>query len=515
MSDPHRESARLRPLRVRFAPSPTGALHLGNARTALFNWIVARQSGGTLVLRIEDTDVDRHLQGAEAAILEDLRWLGLDWDEGPDVGGPHAPYRQSERGDGYREAAAALLSAGRAYRCFCSAGRLEADRKVAFSAGRQPHYPGRCRGIAPDEAQRRADAGEPFVLRFDVGSDGAAPGTSIRFRDRLRGWIEVDRREVGDPVLVRRDGRPTYNFAVCVDDAAMGIDLVLRGDDHLSNTPRQVLLFEAMDFTVPEFAHLPTVRAEDGGKLSKRHGAVSLAEYRRRGYVREGVLNALVLLGWAPSDDRQVLGVGEILREFDLDRVHRAAARFDPARLDWLSAQHLQRYEPSALAPELGRRLIEAGFLAAADLSPLEDWLAEVADLVRHSVSRLDEAPERCAGLFAAGGRPASGEGRAALHERESALVLETLAQVLAESAAPADLESWLALKQSVKERCGVKGRKLFHPIRLAITGQDSGPELDRLVPLVVRGGRIAPQRVPALESRLGRTREWILESSP
>jgi len=495
-------------VRVRFAPSPTGALHLGNARTALFNWLVARRSGGTMVLRIEDTDVERHQSWAEPGILEDLRWLGLDWDEGPDVGGPHGPYRQSERGEGYREAARRLMASGRVYRCFCPEGRLEVERRAAFAAGRPPHYSGRCRKLAGEEVERRVAEGEPFVLRLDVGFGLSPLGAKIRFRDRLRGFIEVDSREVSDPVLIRRDGRPTYNFAVVVDDAAMGIDLVLRGDDHLSNTPRQVLLFEALGHPVPEFAHLPTVRGEDGGKLSKRHGAVSLAEYRTRGYPAEAVLNALALLGWAPSDDRQVLMREEILAEFRLERINRAAARFDPAKLDWLSGQHLQRSDARALAGEIGSRLVADGLLAADDLPRLGEWVVEIAELVRHSVVRLDQVAQRFAGVFARGGEPATDEGRAAVRGPAAAAVLDALARAVRERP-PDDTAGWVELKQRVAAESGIKGRRLFHPIRVALTGENSGPELDRLVPLIVKGSRILPARIPTLDSRIERTRAW------
>jgi glutamyl-tRNA synthetase len=474
--------------RVRFAPSPTGSLHVGNARTALFNWLVARQSKGTLILRIEDTDVEREAEGSEAGILEDLRWLGLEWDDGP--------YRQSERSHRYRDAADQLLQSGRAYRCFCTDEEIEKERAEHRDEHGRARYSGRCRAIPAAESTSRADGGAPHAVRFRTIPDRPDPnGSGAAFEDRLHGRIDVALVEIEDFVLLRRDGRPTYNFAVVVDDAEMGITLVLRGDDHLSNTPRQVLLYRALGHALPEFAHLPMVRGPDGSRLSKRHGATSVSEYRARGYTPDGLVNALALLGWSPAGDRPIVTRDEMLREFDLDRVSSSAAIFDPARLDWVQAQHIHRMNAAALAEEVGRRL-----LPEAERSRGSAWIAGVAEMLRTSLERFEQVPERSRALFFGGITEASAE------IRDGRAALESFARIIDEG--PLTAEAWGAAKSRIRSETGLKGRALFHPIRLAVTGEGSGPELDRLLPLVAEGSLLFPDRVPPLAQRIRRALE-------
>jgi glutamyl-tRNA synthetase len=497
-------------MRVRFAPSPTGSLHLGNARTALFNWLVARQSGGRVVLRIEDTDTERGAEGSEQGILEDLRWLGLDWDEGPDVGGPHAPYRQSERGDRYASAAARLIESGAAYRCFCTDEQIEAERDAQRREGSPPRYSGRCREITAEDGDRRARVGEPFAVRFRTTPGKAAPPDHVvMFEDLLRGRLEFSIWELGDAVLLRRDGRPTYNFAVVVDDAAMAITLVLRGDDHLSNTPRQVLLYRALGYREPSFAHLPMVRGPDGDRLSKRHGATSVAEYRRLGYPPDALVNALALLGWSPPEDRVVLTRAEMLAEFDLSRVSRSPAIFDPHKLEWVSAQHIHGMAIDSVAAEAARRLAERGLLPSDALGAAGDWLLELAEMMRTSLEHFDQVPDRCAPLFDRGGEPAEPAEQAELREESAVRVVRAL---VAEAArhTPVDRGAWRELAAKVGTETGCKGKKLFHPIRLALTGHGSGPELDRLVPLIARGHGLFPDRIPSIAERASRTLAWL-----
>ncbi len=499
-----------KPTRVRFAPSPTGSLHLGNARTALYNWLIARRTGGTFVLRIEDTDVDRHQEGAEAAIYEDLRWLGLDWDEGPDVGGPHGPYRQSERHARYARAAAGLIDAGRAYRCFCTDDRIEDVRTRQRAAGQVPRYDGHCLEVGVEESARRAAAGEPFAVRFRTIPALADPdGVWIEVRDAVRGDLEFAAKELGDPVLVRRDGRATYNFAVVVDDAAMDIDLVVRGDDHLSNTPRQVQLFEALGATPPRFAHVPMVRGTDGEKLSKRHGATSVAEYRRLGYPPEAVLNALVLLGWGPQDDDPVLDRDRMVREFDPARVSRSPSTFDPAKLDWLASKHVQAMPAKTLAARVRAALEDAGVVPGGAAEGADAWFEGIAEMLRTKVERMAQVPDRAAPLFAAGGPPEDPEAAEVLREPGAAEVVRALDAALSE-AEPGDADAWKATVAEVKQASGVKGKALFHPLRVAVTGATAGPELDRLVPLIVAGSRLFPDHVPGLAARVRRTLEGL-----
>ena len=493
------------PLRLRFAPSPTGSLHLGNARTALFNWLLARHSGGTMVLRIEDTDTAREQAGAEQGIYDDLSWLGLDWDEGPDVGGAYGPYRQSERGERYREAARRLLEAGRAYADFSTEAQLAEEREAARTATPAEL---RARRRRPDDEQaERLAAGEAHVVRFLTAEQGGEG--DVVFEDRLRGEVRFPLSELSDPVIVRSDGRPTYNFAVVVDDAEMKIDLVLRGDDHLSNTPRQVLMFQALGFAVPQFAHLPMVRGEDGSKLSKRHGAVSVGEFRDAGYPREGLVNGLALLGWSADGERTVMGLEEIVEAFSLDRVGRSAAMFDREKIDWICAQHVQRLETATLAQRLGPWLVRAGQLGEGDLAKLSTWLEQAAELAREGLSRMDAAPTRLAGLFAAGGEPADHDAAEMLQSEAGRAVVAALHHAVAEEPIQ-DLDGWRRTKKTIQVASGQKGKALFQSIRSTLMGTCHGPDLERSLELVLQGSRLVPQRVATLEQRIARTAEWL-----
>lgn len=495
-------------VRLRFAPSPTGSLHLGNARTALFNWLIARQTGGAFILRIEDTDTAREQEGSLQSILDDLRWLGLGWDEGPEAGGGFGPYLQSQRMPAYVAAAQTLLDAGSAYRCFCADQDLEARRAAQRAAGLPPRYDGRCRKLPAEESARKAEAGATHALRFAVPSqtDGRS---SAGFDDRLRGRVEFPLAELGDPVLMRGDGRPTYNFAVVVDDAAMRITLVVRGDDHLSNTPRQVLLYRALGHAVPEFAHLPMVRGPDGDRLSKRHGATSVAECRARGYPPDAVINALALLGWSPGGDRTIVTPDELLAEFELDRVSRSPGTFDPAKLDWISAQHIQRMPEAVLAAEAAARLIDAGRLPADAPQRARSWLEELARMLRSSLERFDQVVARCESVFATGGAPESAEAAEVLAADGARDVIEHFGAHLAEQP-PEDRETWRHIVADVRAQTGRKGKALFLPIRVALTGSAAGPELDHVVPLVAAGARLFPGSIPTLEERTRRTLEAL-----
>jgi glutamyl-tRNA synthetase len=493
--------------RLRFAPSPTGSLHLGNARTALFNWLVARSKGGTFALRVEDTDTERDQDGSETAILQDLRWLGLDWGEGPEVGGPFAPYRQSERAASYSQAAARLLASGVAFRCFCVASGEDAARDALHHAsGSAAGHRDPCRGVSRAEGDARAEAGEAFAVRFRVPLHDAAGGAVVRFRDRLHGEVAVPFAQIPDAVLLRGDGRPTYNFAVVVDDAAMKIDLVLRGDDHLSNTPLQVLLYGSLGAPTPEFAHVPMVLGPDGERLSKRHGATSVAAWRERGVPPEALVNALALMGWSPSNDRTIVSLDEIVREFDLDRVGRSAAIFDPVKLDWISSQHIHALAPRRLAGEVAGALVREGRLSAEAVSQAFEWIAALAEFLRPSLARFDQVAAQVEPIFHPGGALGD-EERAALGAADAHAVLTALAGWLVDPPA-GEASIWDSLKRTVQTATGAKGKSLFQPIRVALTGRAHGRELDRLVPLIDEGHRVRPAEVPSLGARVARTLE-------
>jgi glutamyl-tRNA synthetase len=318
-------------LRLRFAPSPTGYLHVGGARTALYNWLLARRSGGTFILRIEDTDLSRSTEEAIEAILRDLRWLGLDWDEGPDAGGEHWPYRQTGRMALYREAAQRLLEGGYAYRCFCSPQELKERRERALREGRPPMYDRRCLSLAEDEVRRLAKEGRPYALRFRV------PEGETVVRDAIRGEITFRNREIEDFVLLRNDGTPTYNLAVVVDDVDMRISHVVRGDDHLSNTPKQLLLYRALGAEAPVFAHLPMIVGRDGRPLSKRHGDVAVGHYREMGFLPEAMVNFLALLGWSLDDATTIIDRETLVANFGLERVTSKPAVWDTGKLYWMN----------------------------------------------------------------------------------------------------------------------------------------------------------------------------------
>jgi len=470
-------------MRVRFAPSPTGQLHVGNARTALFNWLLARGSRGTFILRIEDTDAERSTRESESAILRDLRWLGLDWDEGPDIGGPRGPYRQSERLHLYESYAKELLAAGDAYYCFCSIAQLDADRQAALAEGRPARYAGTCRHLPLEQARARIDAGERPAIRFRVPE-----GRDVVFEDAVRGDVRFTSDVIGDPVIVRADGSPAYNFAVVVDDALMEVTHVVRGEDHISNTPRQVLLYQALGFTPPAFAHLALVMGPDHAPLSKRHGATSVAEFRSKGYLPEALVNYLALIGWSPGGGDELLPIDELARRFSLDAVGLSAGVFDEEKLAWVNRHYLKMADPLRIAELSVPYFIHAGVKMSPDHRGIE-FLASAMAMATSSVDRLDQVPARLALLFeySAERALADAQVRDEMKEARARAVVTALAEELA-SAPRLDRETFRAVAAHVKARTGDKGRALFHPIRVALTGRAEGPELDLAVPAIDRG---------------------------
>ena len=451
-----------KPPRARFAPSPTGFLHVGGARTALFNWLFARSTGGTFVLRIEDTDLERSSEEMVHAITDGLTWLGLDWDEGP--------FFQSERVGEHREAAEKLLEQGNAYRCFCDPDQLEAERLTAREAGEDWSYDGRCRRIDSSEAEKRAEAGETFAIRFSIPRDDA-----VRFEDLIHGNTRVDSSQIEDFVLLRSDGQPTYQLAVVVDDAWMQISHVIRGDDHLSNTPKQILLYRALDAPVPEFAHLPLILGPDKKRLSKRHGATSVGEFRERGFESEAVTNFLSLLGWSPGDDREFLRREELVKLFTLDRVHKKPAVFDEAKLEWLNGQYMIQRPTEELVPLARKAFEEAGF----DLSGIaEATFSRIVDLLKQRVRLYDEFPVKGTFFFLSPDR--YDEESVAKRWKNPDQIIPRLRRSRQELA---DLPDWTdesieSCVRSMAEAEEVGAGKYIHPIRVAISGAHEGPGL-------------------------------------
>ena len=466
--------------RLRFAPSPTGYLHVGGARTALFNWLFVRRHGGVFVLRIEDTDVERSSADMVTGILDSLRWLGLNWDEGPEVGGPYGPYSQSDRLVLYRDAAAQLVSTGHAYYCFCRPEDLKARRDAAEAAGKAWTYDRKCFRLSPEEVAHRESAGDPRAIRFLV------PEGRTSFDDLVHGTIEFDRVNIEDFVVLRSDGHPTYHLSVVVDDVAMHITDVVRGDDHISNTPKQVLLYQAMGEPVPRFAHVPLILGPDKKRLSKRHGATAVGEYENQGYLPEAMLNFLALLGWSPGDDREVFTRDELVARFSLEGISGGNAVFNPEKLDWFNQQHLMRLPASEILARLRPDLEAAGLWPAASSAADRARVERAIDLVKPRARKLaDLVPQL---------RPFLTERV----ERDPAAVAKHLAgpelpahlaawRQRMEQVEPYDAPTLESALRTVAEERGVKPGLLIHATRVAVTGQAVSPGLFEVLELVGR----------------------------
>ncbi len=454
-------------IRVRFAPSPTGFVHVGNARTALFNWLFAKKSGGRFILRIEDTDVERSTKEYEAQLLQDLRWLGLDWDEGPDVGGPYGPYRQSERLHLYRQHALKLIEEGKAYYCFCSPEELEEERKKAMQEGRPYVYSGKCRNIPLQEAKRRVEAGEKASVRFKVPERG-----TLEFDDLVRGRLSFDLSLIGDFIILRSNGMPSYNYAVVIDDRYMKITHVIRGEDHISNTPKQILIYEAFGWEKPKFAHLSMVLGPDRSRLSKRHGATSLGQFRQEGYLPEALMNYLALLGWSPPDGKELLTKQELIKRFSLDKVSRASAVFDYGKLRWLNHQHM-RLLP---AEELAERLLPfvEDKLPDAD----RDFLRLCAQLLLDSSYTLKEMALQLFALLEF--EPAAKDEKASeiIRGKGREIILAFADKVKKGRRVEQVL-------REVSKETGARGKELYLPLRVAITGASQGLELESVFKII------------------------------
>lgn len=477
-------------MRLRFAPSPTGTLHIGGVRTALYNWAAARRSGGTFLLRVEDTDPERSKPEFETAILEGLRWVGLEWDEGPDVGGEHGPYRQSERLEAHLGVAAQLRRSGWAYPCFCSRERLDELRAAQEARKETPRYDGHCRSVSEEEAARRIEAGESFVLRFRT------PEGKTTFRDLVRGEVTFDNSEVDDWVLIRTDGSPTYNFVCVCDDAAMEITHVVRGEEHLVNTPKQIHLFNVLGVPAPTFAHLPLMLGTSGKKMSKRDGDTAVTDYRDRGFPPEAVLNFLALQGWALDGETEIFSRDTMVEHFDLERVSKGGSIFDPEKFQWMAGEYL-RSEPLAQTAERSKPfVVAAGLASEEDLAARADWFERAVATVRERVQLYSEVPAALGYLFAddasvefeekaeKGARKHGEAGLSALADL-SAWLTGRLGDGASAEALGSDLKGW------VQDR-GVKIPVVFQPLRCALSGKPGGPDLAEMMLL------LGPEKVAA-----------------
>jgi glutamyl-tRNA synthetase len=470
--------------RVRFAPSPTGHLHIGGARTAIYNWAFARHHDGVFVLRIDDTDSERSTADNSDAILRALRWLGLDWDEGPEAGGSYGPYFQTLRGETYLQALDRLKAAGAAYPCFCAAEDLDARRTAARERGGFAGYDGTCRRLSPDQAAERMDSGASHVWRLAVPLDRA----EIAFTDAVRGEMVFPMSAVDDFVLMRSDGTPTYNYASVVDDALMQITHVIRGDDHLSNTPRQILVFEALGHAVPVFAHLSMILGQDGKRLSKRHGATSVEAFRDEGYLPEALLNYLVLLGFSLDGDTTVFDASRLVRDFVLERVSKNPAIFDPEKLDWLNATYIRDLDPEEFVDRMLPWLESAGLITASEAAEpsRRSWLLRLPPLISERVKRLDQVAPMLRFLFA---DPIDLDPIAVeevLSGPEAARSLQAASEAL-ESVEPFTHDTIEAALRTVPESLGLKPKAVFQAVRVAVTGSTVSPPLFESLELMGR----------------------------
>jgi nondiscriminating glutamyl-tRNA synthetase len=482
-------------IRTRFAPSPTGFMHVGNVHTALFSWLTARHFGGQFLLRIEDTDEVRSTPEALNVIYGGLRWLGLNWDEGPDIGGPHAPYVQSERLDIYHSYLDKLLEEGRAYKCYCTPEELEQERQIMRARGQAPRYSGRCAKLT--DAQRRAyeEEGRPACIRFRVKETGATV-----IPDLIQGDVTYENALIADSVIFKTSGYPTFHFAVVVDDYLMQVSHIIRGVEHLPNTQIHMQLQEALGFTTPHYAHLPIILGEDRTKLSKRHGSVAVTDYEAQGYLPEAMFNFLTLLGWAPGDENEVLSREDIISRFSLEACNKAPAVFDLKKAEWLNGEYIKQGDLDTLTAKILPRLQAAGLFEQEPSAERVEWLGKVIDLMRER-AKLLSVFEGWARYFFTDDYDYDARAREQwLSKPETAPVLAKLADRLEA------LDAWTCEAIEAAVRClatdlGLKAAGVIHPCRAAVTGTTIGPSLFHLLELLPK--ETVLRRLRATEARV------------
>lgn len=468
-------------LKVRFAPSPTGPFHIGGARSALFNWLVARHADGTFLVRIEDTDLKRSTKESEENIKDSLKWLGMNWDEGIDVGGPHGPYRQTERLDLYKKEVQRLLNEGKAYYCYCSAEELEVSRKAQLDAGKTPIYDEHCRHLTEEEKARYEAEGRKPVVRLKVRKDGV-----FAFDDMVRGHVEFQAAGVGDFIIMKSDGIPVYNFAVVIDDAFMEVTHVIRAEEHLSNTPRQLAIYEALGYKPPKFGHISLILGEDHKKMSKRHGATSVTEYRNMGYLPEAVVNYLALLGWTPKGEQEIFTEEELIKQFSMKRVSSNDAVFDINKLNWINFQYMKKLDADQLYDLIFPFLVKAGYVEESVTEEKKDWLKKVIWFMKDHIYFAGQAAEELKFFF---------EDMPALTDEAilSIMKAETSGKLL--KAFIEDLKALPSFDQDAIKKCfnacmkaqGIKGKAAYEPTRIALTGVTQGPGMFEMMELFGR----------------------------
>ena len=458
-----------RKVRVRFAPSPTGYLHIGGARTALFNWLFARKMGGKLILRIEDTDVARLKEDSVSQILTSLKWLGINWDEGPEVGGDYGPYYQSERFDIYRKYCQQLVDEGKAYYCFCTPEELEAQREKQRQAKQPFRYARTCRDLTPEEVKARIDAGASYSVRLKIPAEGG-----VVVHDLIHGDVTFNMDQYDDFVIMKSNGIPTYNFAVVIDDHLMGMTHVMRAEEHLSNTPKQLLVYQAFGWEPPKFGHMSMILAPDRSKLSKRHGATSVEEFRSQGFVAEAIVNYLTLLGWGPGDEREIFSLQDTVELFELEQMSKKAAIYDTKKLTWMNGQYLSELPLEKILPEVKPFFVKDGYVDEAWFAENEEYFAKLVDTVRVRVKTLQEIAD-ASDYFFKDVESYDEKGVAKHFKPETvALLEECIAAVEADDVY--SLETTEAAYNKIAADNNLALGKVIHPTRLALTGRTVSP---------------------------------------
>lgn len=468
-------------LKVRFAPSPTGPFHIGGARSALFNWLVARHADGTFLVRIEDTDLKRSTKESEENIKDSLKWLGMNWDEGIDVGGPHGPYRQTERLDLYKKEVQRLLDEGKAYYCYCSAEELEVSRKAQLDAGKTPIYDEHCRHLTEEEKAKYEAEGRKPVVRLKVRKDGV-----FAFDDMVRGHVEFQAAGVGDFIIMKSDGIPVYNFAVVIDDAFMEVTHVIRAEEHLSNTPRQLAIYEALGYKPPKFGHISLILGEDHKKMSKRHGATSVTEYRNMGYLPEAVVNYLALLGWTPKGEQEIFTEEELIKQFSMKRVSSNDAVFDINKLNWINFQYMKKMDADQLYDLIVPFLVKAGYVDVAVSEEKKDWLKKVIWFMKDHIYFAGQAADELRFFFEDMPKITDEDVLAVMKEETSGKLLKAFIE---------DLKALETFDQAEIKKCfnacmkaqGIKGKAAYEPTRIALTGVTQGPGMFEMMELFGR----------------------------
>jgi len=483
-------------MRVRFAPSPTGPFHIGGARSALFNWLLARKLNGKLVLRIEDTDRDRSKPEYEENIKAALKWLGIMWDEGVDVEGPYGPYRQMDRLAIYKKYTDQLLAEGKAYYCYCTPEELEAEREALTAKGMMPRYMGKCRNLTPEQKAEYEAQGRKPTIRFRVPE-----GVDLTFNDMVRGEVHFDSDGIGDFVIVKADGIPTYNYAVVIDDSLMHITHVIRAEEHLSNTPRQLLVYDALGFERPVFGHISLILGKDKKKMSKRHGATSVDQYRQLGYLPHALVNFLALLGWAPTDEQEIFSEEELIKAFNMDHVAKNPAVFDIEKLNWINAHYMRQLSDAEYIVMATPHMKEAGYMTGEETGEKLEWLKQVIMTAKTQAEYGAQIPEKVALYFSDEFDFETEEAKAVLAEETVPLVMNEFLGQLA--AAPVvDGPAVKAIFKGIQKGHKLKGQQVYMPVRVALTGNQHGPELVEMIPLL--GKERTTKRIMASLAKAG-----------